>query len=196
MNTDEIETITGEWDYARLPHNVCVGSGCFLERKDSFRRFRSRQEPGLVLGERVKVYTWTEFNVEPEGVIEVGDDSTLVGVVFMCARSIRIGRRVLASYNVTIADSDFHPHDPEARKLDAMANAPQGDRSLRPLVVARPVVIGDDVWIGIGAIILKGVHIGCGARVGAGAVVTMDLQPGVCVAGNPARIVNPSELRL
>ena len=189
IDAETFKDITGAWDHAALPKNVRVGADCFLERKESFKRFRSTREPGLVLGDRVKVYTWTEFNIEPAGAVEVGDDSVLVGAVFMCAESIRIGRRVIVSYNVTIADSDFHPRDPESRKRDAIANAPQGDRSQRPAVIARAVVIEDDVWIGIGAIILKGVRVGRGARVGAGAVVTSDVPPGATVAGNPARLV-------
>ena len=187
IDADEFKNITGGWDYAGLPKNIRVGADCFLERKDSFKRYRSTREPGLVLGDRVKVYTWTEFNLEPTGLVEVGDDSTLVGVVFMCAESIRLGQRVIVSYNVTIADSDFHPRDPEQRQRDAIANAPEGDRSHRPALIAKPVVIEDDVWIGIGAIVLKGVRIGRGARVGAGAVVTKDVSAGTTIVGNPAR---------
>lgn len=187
MTLEDVSDITGTWDYRVLPRSVRVGEGCFLERKDSFKRFRSERHPGLVLGARVRVHTWTEFNIEPTGWVDVGDDSILVGAVFMCAERIEIGRRVVVSYNVTIADSDFHPRDPELRRLDAIANAPQGDRLQRPPVVARPVVIGDDVWIGIGAIVLKGVRIGTGARIGAGAVVTADVGPGTTVIGNPAR---------
>ena len=189
IDAETFKEITGEWAYVALPKNIRVGAGCFLERRDSFKRFRSTREPGLVLGDRVKVYTWTEFNVEPTGMVEVGDDSTLVGVVFMCTDRVRIGRRVIVSYNVTIADSDFHPRDPDLRKVDAMANAPAGDKSLRPAVIAKPVVIEDDVWSGIGAIILKGVHVGRGTRIGAGAVVTKDVPAGASVAGNPARLV-------
>ena len=191
IDDEEFKAITGRWDYATLPGNVRLGADCHLERRDSFRRFRSTREPGLVLGDRVKVYTWTEFNIEPTGFVEVGDDSVLVGAAFMCAEHIRIGQRVILSYNVTIADSDFHPRDPGQRKLDAIANAPEGNRALRPAVIARPVVIGDDAWIGIGAIILKGVRIGRGGRVGAGAVVTSDVPEGASVAGNPARLVTP-----
>lgn len=187
INADELKDLTGGWEYAALPKNIRIGTDCYLERKDSFKRFRSKHDPGLVLGNRVKVYTWTDFNIEPKGVVEVGDDSVLVGVVFMCAESIRVGRRVIVSYNVTIADSDFHPHDPGLRKQDAIASAPDSDSSLRPAVISRPVVIEDDVWIGIGAIILKGVTIGCGARIGAGAVVTKDVPAGMSMAGNPAR---------
>ncbi|MEW6161449.1 MAG: acyltransferase, partial [Verrucomicrobiota bacterium] len=162
---------------------------CFFERKESFKRFRSRRNPGLVFGDRVRAYTWTEFNIEEEGCVEIGDDTVLVGAVFMCAAQIRIGRRVVISYNVTIADSDFHPRDAELRKLDAISNAPGGDRSHRPRFIARPVFIEDDARIGIGAIVLKGVRIGAGAQVWAGAVVTNDVPAGAVVAGNPAHLL-------
>lgn len=185
----DLNDFTGNWDYQSLPPNVVLGKGCFLERRASFERFRSARDRGLVLGERVKVYTWTTFNVEPSGRLTVGADSTLVGAVFMCAGEITIGDRVIVSYNVTIADCDFHPSDPDERMKDAVANAPSGDRSQRPPLISRPVLIGNDVWIGIGAIILKGVTIGSGARIGAGAVVTSAVPAGGRVAGNPARSV-------
>ena len=183
-----VEAFVGKWDYDQLPSNVVVGRDCWLERADSFSRFRSQRTPGLIIGDRVRVYTWTTFNVEPNGLVVIGDDSVLVGPVFMCGEQITVGARVVISYNVTIADSDFHPIDPDLRKQDAIANSPYGDRLQRPPVVCRPVVIEDDVWIGIGAIILKGVRIGKAARVGAGAVVTTDVAPGVTVAGNPATV--------
>jgi acetyltransferase-like isoleucine patch superfamily enzyme len=189
----DVSEITGAWDYTTLPANVCVGRDCYIERKDSFKRLRSQRTPAIVIGDRVQVYTWTVFNLEPTGAVEVGDDSILVGAVLMCAESIRIGRRVVISYNVTVADSDFHPRSPELRKLDAIANAPGGDRGRRPPIASRPVVIEDDVWVGIGAIILKGVRIGRGARIGAGAVVTSDVPLGAEVVGNPARVVRPGE---
>jgi acetyltransferase-like isoleucine patch superfamily enzyme len=168
---------------------VSLGEGVWLERKDSFGRFRSRQPQGLVLGSRVRVYTWATFNVEPEGRIEIGEDSVLVGPIFMCAEHIRVGRRVVISYHVTIADADFHPLDPEERRRDAIANAPGSDRAARPSIATAPIAIDDDVWIGIGAMVLKGVHIGRGAHIGPGAVVTRDVPPGARVEGNPASIV-------
>jgi acetyltransferase-like isoleucine patch superfamily enzyme len=183
----DVGEITGAWPYEQLPANICFGRDCYFERRDSFIRFRSERSPGLILGDRVRVYTWTTFNIEPTGLLEVGDDSILVGGIFMCAEQITVGRRTIISYNVTIADSDFHPVDPELRMQDAIANSPEGDRAKRPPIVAKPVTIGDDVWIGIGAIILKGVRIGCGARIGPGAVVTSDVPTGMSVSGNPAR---------
>jgi acetyltransferase-like isoleucine patch superfamily enzyme len=185
----DLAEVEGTWDYGTLPANVRVGPGCYLERRECCNRFRSVQDPGLVLGTGVRVYAWTAFNVEPTGRVYVGDDTTLVGAVFMCAERITIGQRVIVSYNVTLADCDFHPREPGLRKQDAAANAPFGDRGRRPALVTRPVEIEDDTWIGIGAIVLKGVRVGRGARVGAGAVVTADVPPGAVVAGNPARVL-------
>jgi acetyltransferase-like isoleucine patch superfamily enzyme len=185
-----VDDIVGGWDYSSLPDNVSIGSGCFLEKRSSFNGLRSARRPGLVIGDRVRVYSWTVFNVELGGFVEVGSDTTLVGAALMCQEHIRIGARVIVSYRVMIADSDFHPLEPDARRLDAIANAPGGDLATRPAFGSRPVEIGDGVWIGIGAVILKGARIGKDARIHAGAVVSFDVPPGAEVAGNPGRIVS------
>ncbi|MEY2449869.1 MAG: hypothetical protein QOH79_3345 [Acidimicrobiaceae bacterium] len=183
------EDLTGQWDYRTLPNNVVLADDVLIERRDSFRRYRSEQRPGLTLAEGVRVYTWTEFSIEPEGQVTVGRESLLVGATIMCAERITIGSGVVISYNVTIADCDFHPIDPEQRMADAIANAPGGDPTRRPLLETDPVVIGDGAWLGVGSIVLKGVHIGDGARVAAGSVLATSVPAGASVAGNPARIV-------
>lgn len=180
---------TGDWDYATLPANIRIGRDCYIERRESFTRFASARDPALVLGDRVHIYTWSAFSLDQDGLVEVGDDATLVGAQFMCAEHITVGRRVIVSYNVLIADCDFHPRDPELRRLDAIANAPGPGRPARPRLSSRPVLIEDDVVVGAGAMILKGVRIGRGAYVQAGAVVTSDVAPGSRVAGNPAHVV-------
>jgi acetyltransferase-like isoleucine patch superfamily enzyme len=192
MTDKAFDDIVGSWDYTTLPANIRIGQGCWFERRSSFARFKSVQDPGLIIGDRVQIFTWSTFNIEATGSIEIGDDSVLVGPVFMCAGRIQLGRRVILSYSVTIADSDFHPLDPAERRLDAIANAPFGDRSHRPNIITQPVIIGDDVWVGIGAIILKGITIGPGARIGAGAVVSRDVPAGTEVEGNPARLMAES----
>lgn len=191
MEPAEVAAITGTFDLATLPANVRVGRGAWVERRGSFDRFRSTRDPGCVLGERARIYAWTLLNVEPGGFVEIGADAVLVGAIVMCAGHVRIGERAVISYGVTIADCDFHPIDPSARRRDAEANAPFGDRSQRPAFATAPVVIEADAWVGIGAIVLKGVRIGRGARVAAGAVVTTDVPAGVTVAGNPARPAAP-----
>jgi acetyltransferase-like isoleucine patch superfamily enzyme len=144
-----------------------------------------------VLGDGVRVYGWSVFNVEPGGVVTVGDRTILAGAVLMCAERIDIGRDVVISHQVTIADSDFHPRDPAERRRDAEASAPSGDPAQRPPIETRPVSIEDGAWIGIGAIVLKGVRIGAGARVGPGAVVARDVPAGARAEGNPAQVLRP-----
>jgi len=177
------------WDRSPLPPNVLVGDGCRIERTlETFAPFRSRRDPGLKLGAGVHIYHWTVFSVEPDGAVSVGDDSILVGAILMCADEITIGRNAVLSYNVVVADCDFHPLDPALRREDAIANAPEGERSRRPRLDTAPVVVGDGAWLGIGAIVLKGVRVGAGARIAAGSVVTRDVPAGATVAGNPAAI--------
>jgi acetyltransferase-like isoleucine patch superfamily enzyme len=182
----EIADMTGAWDYSELPFAARLGEGCLLEHRSSFQRFRSKREPALILGDRVTLHIWTNISSGEEGVVEIGDDSVLVGVQVMCANHVFIGRRVLASYNVVIADADFHPFDPELRRADAEALAP-GSTLPRPPLDSAPVMIGDDVRIGIGAMILKGVTVGAGATIAPGAVVTRDVAAQQTVVGNPAR---------
>jgi carbonic anhydrase/acetyltransferase-like protein (isoleucine patch superfamily) len=180
-------------DRSELPSNVSLGDGCLFEHtRATFAHFRSRRNPGLRLGDGAQVFQGTTFAVEADGTVEIGEGSILAGAVFMCAEAITLGRGVVASYNVTIADCDFHPLDPDLRRRDAIAVAPEGDRSQRAELVTAPVIVDDGAWIGIGAIILKGVRIGRGARVGAGAVVARDIPPDATFVGNPARPVEPS----
>lgn len=184
--------LDGTWDLTTLPDNVRLGRDCWFESRKTFLRFRSVQDPGLVVGDRTRAYTWTRFSIEPPGTLVVGADCVLVGAMFMGAGRITVGDRVVISYGVTIADCDFHPHDPVRRRADAEAHAPEGDEAARQEFEPEPVVIGDDVRIGIGALVLKGVTIGDGARVGAGAVVTHDVPAGARVEGNPATRVEAS----
>ena len=178
---------------SELPANVSLGEGCLFEHtRATFAHFRSGRDPGLRLGARAQVFEGTTFAVEADGVVDIGEGSVLAGAVFMCAEAITLGRGVVASYNVTVTDCDFHPLNPGQRRRDAIAVAPEGDRSRRAPLVTAPVVVDDEAWIGIGAIILKGVRIGKGARVGAGAVVARDVPPDATVVGNPARPLEPS----
>jgi acetyltransferase-like isoleucine patch superfamily enzyme len=186
-----IRSITGDWDYSTLPANVYLGIDCYIENKSAFDLFKSEQDPGLVLGDRVRVYPggWGGgFAVLPSGAIEIGDECVLAGVQFMCSRRITVGNRVVIAYNAIISDSDFHPKDPDLRRIDTIAAAPVNQGAERPPFAAEPVVIEDEASIGINAIVLKGVTVGRGAIIEAGAVVTKDVPPGAVVIGNPARI--------
>jgi acetyltransferase-like isoleucine patch superfamily enzyme len=93
------------------------------------------------------------------------------------------------SWNVTIADTDFHPIAPAERIADAIACSTLNDGRSRPEIKRKPVIIEDAVWIGPGATILKGVRVGAGAFIEPGAMVTRDVPPRARVMGNPAQVV-------
>ena len=96
----------------------------------------------------------------------------------MCGgKKITIGKNVIVGANCTIIDTDFHPLDPEIRRIDILAGK------------HAPIVIENDVFIGMNALILKGLRIGAGAVVGAGSVVLSDIPPKTIVAGIPARAI-------
>lgn len=52
------------------------------------------------------------------------------------------------------------------------------------------VIIGHNVLVGTGAVILPGLSVGDAAIIGAGAVVTKNVESGVTVIGNPARVIS------
>jgi maltose O-acetyltransferase len=80
---------------------------------------------------------------------------------------VKIGNRVLVSFDVHIHDTNSHPMDPVARFGQTEDIFLRGHPRTDPGISAAPVVIGDDVWIGQGAVIMKGVTIGDRAIIGA-----------------------------
>ena len=55
-------------------------------------------------------------------------------------------------------------------------------------VLAGSTSVGDDVWIGPSATLVDRVSIGAGSRIGIGSVVFRDVESGMNVLGNPARV--------
>jgi len=179
-----------DWYDKPIPDSVVWGEGFYAETSQIFRFLRSTKRPAVVLGNHVSLYSGCSFSLGPEGFVQVGDFTLLNGALLMAEERIEIGAHCLVSWNVGIADSDFHPIEPAQRRLDSLALAPfYKDRPPRPKIGTAPVIIRDNVWIGMGAVILKGVTIGENSVVAAGAIVTRDVPPNTVVAGNPAKVV-------
>lgn len=181
--------VEGDWYNGEVPPNVEFGDGFWLESAQVFRYCKSTRSPAVRFGQYCSVYCGCSFAVKGRGRCTVGDYTLLNGALVMCEEEITIGRYGLISWNVSIADSDFHPLDPALRKEDCLLLNPYTATKPRPPIPTQPVRIGDNVWIGMGAIILKGVTVGDNSVVGAGAVVAQEVPANVVVAGNPARVV-------
>lgn len=189
-NVNADRRVQEDWYSQPIPESVTWKDGFYTETAQIFRFIRSKHRPAVVLGEHVSLYAGCSFSLGPNGRCTVGDFTLLNGALIMAEELIEIGSHVLISWNVGIADSDFHPLDPAKRLQDTYALAPfYENRPPRPALKTAPVKICDGAWIGMGAVILKGVTIGENSVVAAGAVVTKSVPPNCVVAGNPATIV-------
>jgi len=182
--------VEGDWWQHPIPENVVWGEGLYLETTQIFRFLKSKRNPAVEMGKCVSCYAGVSFSIGVKGHCKIGDYTLLNGALVMAEESIEIGSYCLISWNVGIADSDFHPLEPALRRIDAMAISPYSNpRPERPEISTKPVKIGDNVWIGMNAVILKGVTIGDNSVVAAGSVVSKSIPANVVVAGNPAVIV-------
>lgn len=94
-----------------------------------------------------------------------------MGAAVSCQGKIEIADNVRFGAFCMIMDSDFHV---------------AGDSEIAP--EPKPIRIGANARLGHRVVVLPGSTIGAGAVVAAGSVVSGDVPPGACVAGNPARV--------
>src|SRR5215210_8839004 len=189
-NVTAARRVEQDWWPHPIPESVAWGEGIYVETAQIFRFTRTKLRPGVVLGNHVSCYAGVSFSIGENASCKVGDFTLLNGALIMAEERIEIGKHCLISWNVGIADSDFHPLEPAQRIEDTLALAPYFEgRPQRPTLRTAPVIIKDNVWIGMAAVILKGVTIGENSVVAAGAIVSKDVPPNVVVAGNPAVVV-------
>jgi acetyltransferase-like isoleucine patch superfamily enzyme len=133
------------------------------------------------------------------GEITIGERTFIGGGTFICIDEIEIGNDVMFSWGCTVVDNNAHSLNSSERTKDVLdwkrgiEENKLGYYKDWSLVKHGKITIKDKAWIGFNSIILKGVTIGEGAVVGAGSVVTKDVSDFTIVAGNPARVIKPTE---
>lgn len=178
----------GHWTDGAVPSNVKIGLNSVITSDYAFKRFRSKHNPALIIGENCNL-DGVHFALGEDGKVQIGNYCYFTNAVLLCELELTIGDYVVIGWNTTIADTDFHPIAPAERIADAIACSPLGKNLQRPEIVRKKVTIEDDVWIGPNATILKGVKIGAGAFIEAGTLVVRDIPARARVAGNPAQII-------
>src|SRR4051794_4478180 len=188
-NVNSERRVEGDWWKEPIPPNVVFGEGFYCESAQVFRFLKSKTPGAVVFGDHVSVYGGCSFSIGVKGSCSVGNFTLLNGALVMAEERIEIGSHCLISWNVGIADSDFHPLAPAQRIIDAHALAPFfKDRPPRPEIRPAAVIIPENVGMGMTAFILKGVTIGKTSVVAAGAVVTKTVPANGVVGENPAVI--------
>jgi acetyltransferase-like isoleucine patch superfamily enzyme len=163
-----MSTLQHDWFPRPLPERTQVGERTWLYSSYAFHHSHGTVRIGSDCG----VYNGTQFELGPDGEVEIGDFSTVVGAIIATNGRVSIGDHTFIAHEVVIASSPF-------------ARPPTGAPESR----CAPIVIDSGVWIGTRAVILGGARIGVDAVVGAGAVVSGDVPRGATAAGNPARIL-------
>lgn len=126
----------------------------------------------------IGLYQRSILITKDNGEISIGNRTGMSGVTVYARNKITIGQGCLIGANTKILDNDFHPIDPEIRRVTPGSNIP-----------SKPINIGDNVFVGCNTLILKGVSIGDNSTIGAGSVVTGSIPSNCVAAGNPARVI-------
>lgn len=180
---------------------LAFGRNVRIQRLRSLVRIGRRSQ--IEIGDHTIVYENARLEAVGLGRIQIGECGVIGDCRISARESVKIGHRVLTSWNVFIQDNDPHPLDPKLRGEQVkdicrrfyphFDNPPPPENA--PLVLnwtatTAPIVIGDDVWLGANCIILKGARLGEGCIVASGSIVTAgEYPPRSILAGNPARVV-------
>ena len=129
------------------------------------KHINARIEPGAVI--RDKAAIGEHAIIMMGAVINIG---AVVGDGTMIDMNAVVGARALVGKNCHIGAGAV---------LAGVLEPPSAD----------PVVIEDEVLVGANAVVLEGCRVGKGSVVAAGAVVVNNIEAGVVVAGQPARVI-------
>lgn len=152
-----------------------------------------QKDSKVIIGDNVIFRSATKYNyiginkpvsiaVNNKAELLIGNNTGFSGNSIFVFQKVHIGNNCNVGGNSAIWDTDFHPLEYKARRINDVTK-----------INSAPIVIGNDVFIGANSIILKGVTIGDRAIIGAGSVVSKNIPPDEIWAGNPARFIRKTE---
>ena len=122
-NVNSARRVEGDWWAKPIPPNVIFGEGFYCETAQIFRHMHTTAPGAVRIGDHVSCYAGCSFALGKNGTCSIGDFTLVNGALIMAEERIEIGSHCLISWNVGIADSDFHPIEPAQRLIDAQALA-------------------------------------------------------------------------
>jgi len=136
---------------------------------------------GITIGNNVKIGrgAWFDISKYTKGAEIIIGNGTNIGrfPIISAAKRIKIGKKCLVSYNVSLID---HDHDFSNINQSPMDSG---------ISQAREIIIEDHCFVGAHSFILKGVHLGKHCIVGANSVVTKSFPENSVICGNPTQLV-------
>ncbi len=139
-------------------HGVEIGNDIFIGKNAWIQTIPEKGQPQIIIDDRTFIGRNCSFTA-------VGDSQ------------IKIGKKCIISFNVTIAAHEHNLFDPKKAPTDS------------GYITGYKTVIGDECFIGAHSFIMKGVILGKHCVVGANSVVTKSFPANSVIAGSPAKLL-------
>lgn len=158
-------------------NTITIQQDCFLR---SIRFFIRGDNHSIFISRGVKFYhggvIWFE---DSDCSLEIGKDTTFECVhiaVSEPGKRVKIGEDCMFAYDIDLRTGDSH----------SIIDCQTQER----LNFAKDIEIGNHVWVATRCLILKGAKVADNSVIASGSIVTKSFsEPGVVIAGNPAKVV-------
>lgn len=184
------------WSQFRLPLSPVCDDSCSIHPSVRF----SGHVENIRLGKNVKICADVHIHCHSNGLIEIGDGTTVEPHVELSTGisggSIRVGKNCsINAYSVVYGHGGCIIGD--RAMLAAFVTIIPFNHRFEDLSIPiakqglshEGIVVQRNVWLGAGVRVLDGVTIGEGTVVGAAAVVSRSLPPESVAVGIPARVI-------
>ena len=94
-----------DWYPAAVPDNVVLGEQSWCYSSFAFVHYRSVRACGVRVGHHTGIYAGCQFELGPDGQVEIGNYCTLVGATIVTDQRVIIGDYTFIAHDVVLADA-------------------------------------------------------------------------------------------